>query len=263
MFPDYFDWRWRAYINATLPSVLRAGSAVICVSEYSRQELLRFYKIPPERVHVVYNGIDHTCYNPAATLDFAWSQNLGLQRGYLLHVGALSHRKNIPTLLQAVAILRSRGKWTNRQLVLAGPRIPSLPGMAAIHDTILELDLSGSVLLTGRVPDQHMPALYVHASILVMPSLYEGFGFPALEAMACGTPVVASNMSSLPEITGDAALLVSPTDADALAAAIEGVMEHRSLAEELRRKGLERARQFSWQRTATETAAIYHIAAKS
>ena len=131
-----------------------------------------------------------------------------------------------------------------------------MKGAHEVFDTIQELDLK-SVVLAGHVPEQHIPGLYAGAAALVIPSLYEGFGLPVLEAMAAGTPVVASNTSSLPEVAAGAAILFPPEDELALADAIEDVLENRSTADELRRNGLERARQFSWQRTAEETLAVY------
>jgi len=126
-----------------------------------------------------------------------------------------------------------------------------------IHQAITDLDLSAYVLLPGRVPDEYLPGLYAQAAVVVMPSLYEGFGFPILEGMAAGTPVVASNTSSLPEVAGDAAILIPPTDTRALADAIGQVLANPSLAAELRAKGLERARRFTWERTASETMDVY------
>jgi glycosyltransferase involved in cell wall biosynthesis len=130
-------------------------------------------------------------------------------------------------------------------------------GANEIHKTIRELELATDVMLAGRVPDEHLPGLYAQASLLVMPSLYEGFGFPVLEAMAAGTPVVASNTSSLPEVAGTAAILVPPDDIVALAEAITSVLEQPQCAADLRSKGLEWAKQFNWQRTAAETLEVY------
>jgi glycosyltransferase involved in cell wall biosynthesis len=172
-------------------------------------------------------------------------------------VGELSHRKNIPALLRAVAHLRSSGKWGTRQLVLAGTEAPGMLGADEIHTTIRQLKLSANVVLAGRVPDEHLPGLYAQASLLVMPSLYEGFGFPVLEAMAAGTPVVASNTSSLPEVAGTSAILVAPDDTLALAEAISSVLERPQCAAELKAKGLAWAQQFNWQRTAAETLEVY------
>lgn len=263
IFPEHFEWRWRNYTRYVMPSVLRSVSAVICISEHAKQELLKFYKVSPEKVHVVYCGIDHRRFGPDAVLDKGWAESVGLYKEYVLHVGLLSKRKNIPMLLRAVASLRAKGKFENLQLVLAGPELSVLTGAREIHRTIYELGLRDVVVLPGHVPDDFMPGLYRHAKLLVMPSLYEGFGLPVLESMASGVPVVASNSSSLPEVAGDAAILVSPQDESAWAEAIEDVLRSPSTAEELRRKGLLRARQFSWRRAGEETLAVYRAAVGS
>ena len=215
-----------------MPPAVKSAAAVICGSEHSKRDILKAYGIECGKVHVVAYGVEHRRFHRGALLNRQWAQTIGIRNdGYVLHVGAFSHRKNIPTLLRAISNLRSKGKW-DRQLVLA-----------------------------GHVPDEYIAGLYAHASLLVMPSLYEGFGFPVLESMAVGTPVVASDNSSLPEVAGDAAILVSPLDENALANAIADVIENRAIARELRAKGLTRARQFSWQRAAEETLAVYRSVA--
>lgn len=257
IFPRHFDPRWRMYVNAMMPHVLRLVSAVICVSANTKQDLLKFYKVSHAKVHVVHNGVDRQRFHPGVTLDHGWARQAGLRDGYLLHVGTFSYRKNIPTLLRAIAHLRSKGKWGTRQLVLAGSERSGMKGAQEIYETLRELDLESSVIVTGHVPDEHVPGLYAHASVLVMPSLYEGFGFPVLESMAVGTPVIASDTSSLPEVGGDAAIYFPPRDELALASAIEDVLEKKAVADELQRKGLVRAAQFSWQRCAEETVKVY------
>jgi glycosyltransferase involved in cell wall biosynthesis len=261
MFPKHFERRWQTYVNAIMPSVLRTVSGVICISEHSKAELLRSYKISPGLVHVVYCGIDHARFRPGMNLDRDWATSVGLHKDYVLHVGTLSQRKNIPLLLRAVASLRARNKFQNYQLVLAGPELPVLQGGSEIHEAIRDLGLQDIVVLTGHVADERLPGLYAQAKLLAMPSLYEGFGLPVLESMAAGTPVVASNSSSIPEVAGDAAILVPPQDEQAFACAIQEVLENPATGEELRRKGLIRAREFSWRRSALETIAVYrHIA---
>jgi glycosyltransferase involved in cell wall biosynthesis len=263
LFPEHFDLRWRAYVRFAMPSVLKTASAVICDSEHTKRDLLKHYEVSAEKVHVIYIGVDHARFCPGIALDSQWKESVGLRDHYVLHVGSLSHRKNIPTLLRAISLLRARGKWGERQLVLAGSASPGLPGADAIHQAIRDLELSNVVVLAGQVPDMHLPALYANARLLVMPSLYEGFGLPVLEGMATGTPVVVSSASCLPEIVADAALQFSPRDHQALAAAIQDVLEHPSLADQLRARGLARAAQFNWQRTASETAAVYRSVAES
>jgi glycosyltransferase involved in cell wall biosynthesis len=212
---------------------------------------------------VVYNGVDHARFRPGLPLDSQWKQRIGLRGEYVLHVGSLSHRKNIPTLLRAIALLRNAGTWGARQLVLAGSESPGLPGADAIHSDIRDLDLSSVTVLAGHVPDAYVPALYANAAVLAVPSLYEGFGLTVLEGMAAGVPVVASNASCIPEIAQDAALLFPPRDERALANAIQDVFDRPSLAKDLKERGLARAAHFSWQRAASETAAIYRSVAKS
>jgi len=257
LYPAHFAAWWVRYMKAVMPAAIRSAAAILCGSEHSKRDLVDTYKLPPSKVRVVPYGVEHQSFRPGAPLDEAWMRSAGLRADYVLHVGGLYERKNIPALLRAVAHLRSQGKWGERQLVLAGAEAPGIAGAEEIHRTIAELDLAPSVALAGRVPDEQLPGLYAHAALLVMPSLYEGFGFPILEAMATGTPVVASNTSSLPEVAGDAAILVPPEDNLALADAIGQVLENPGLAAELRAKGLQQASQFNWQRTARETAAVY------
>jgi glycosyltransferase involved in cell wall biosynthesis len=181
---------------------------------------------------------------------------------YLLHVGAFLERKNIPVLLRAIGKLRSAGKFNDLQLVLAGKEAPGLLGAQAIDETIREFQLQDTVVKAGHVPDDQLAGLYAGARALTMPSSYEGFGFPVLEAMAVGTPVITSNVSSLPEIAGDAALLIPPEDEHALAGAIDTLLGDGALQERLRAQGLAQAQKFSWERAAEETIAVYRAVAK-
>jgi glycosyltransferase involved in cell wall biosynthesis len=261
LYPSHFARWWTAYLGIVMPVAVRSAAAIICGSENSKADIGRTYAVPLSKVHVIPYGVDHDRFHPGITLDQRWAQTLGLREGYLLHVGTFSYRKNIPTVLRAISYLRAKGKWGTRQLVLAGSQSEGMKGVQEVYDTIRELDLGSSVVLTGYVPDEHVPGLYAHASALVMPSLYEGFGFPVLESMAVGTPVIASNSSSLPEVAEDAAILVPPQDVEAWAKAIEDVIESPTISSELQRKGLARARQFSWERTAEQTVAVYRSVA--
>ena len=262
LFPKHFQGWWATKVESEMTSTLQSVSAVICVSQQSKRDLLKFYSIQPEKVRVVYSGVDRSTYHPGIPLDPTWTRSLGLRDGYVLHVGSLAARKNIPALLRAVAILRSRGKWGNRQVVLAGAKTRGLPGASEVYEAIQKLGLGDVVLLPGHVPDEHVPGLYAQATMLVMPSLYEGFGLPILESMAAGTPVVASNNSSIPEVAGDAAILVPTGDERAIADAIEKILENPAVAQQLRDKGLLQAAKFSWQRMGAETIDVYRSVAK-
>jgi len=261
LYPSHFAPWWVKYLNLTMPRVLRSSAAIICGSEHSKSDIVNAYGLSPQKVHVVPYGVDHCKFHPDVELDANWARSFGIREGYVLHVGELSQRKNIPVLLRAVAYLRDRGKWEGRQLVLAGAGSHGMRGADEVQDVVRELDLGDTVVATGRVPDSQLPGLYRYASLLVMPSLYEGFGFPVLESMAIGTPVVASNVSSLPEVAGEAAILVPPQDVTALANAIDDVLSSKAIASELRQKGFSRAREFSWERAAANTIAVYRSVA--
>ena len=247
---DGFDtWRYRSL----LPPAARRAAGVITVSQCSRRDLVRFLKLDPVRVHVTAEGVE-ACFRPLPDDQQRASvlQRYGIMRPYLLYVGGLNGRKNIPRLLEAYAHLRAQHPAVT--LVIAGRRQWQA---GAIDEAFRRLALEGRVHFTGYVADADLPALYSAAELFVFPSLYEGFGLPPLEAMACGTPVVTTNVSSLSEVVGDAALTVDPYDSSALAAALERALTDSALRAELRRKGLQRAAQFSWERTARETLAVY------
>jgi len=263
LYPGDFNRKWQAYVKALMPRAMRTASAVICISECTKRDLIRLYDVSERKIHVVHLGLDHQRFHPRQKLDVAWARSIGLNRDYILHVGEFAPRKNIPSLLRAVAQLRRQGKFDRLQLVLAGPETPGTSGGIEIRNTIKDLELHDSVVLTGHVPKDKLPGLYAQARLLVMPSLYEGFGLPVIEGMAAGTPVVASNSSSIPEVAGEAAILVPPKDEVALAGAIADVLGNVEIAEELRKKGLARAGQFTWQRTAQETFQVYRSVSSS
>ena len=176
----------------------------------------------------------------------------GVEFTYILYVGSVAARKNVPRLLEAYARLRD---WSERwKLVIVGAhKWKSSP----IVDAAQRLGLEPHLHFTEYVGEDHLPALYSGADLFAFPSLYEGFGLPILEAMACGTPVVTSNTSSLPEVAGDAAIIVDPNDVDAIAGAMRRVLEDPDLAQALQERGVARAAQFSWERTAQATVAVY------
>jgi glycosyltransferase involved in cell wall biosynthesis len=242
---------WLIY-RVWLPLAVRAASAVITDSAHSREDILTHLPVAPERVAVVPLAADRRFRPlPLAQVEPVL-RHYGLQRPYILYVGALESRKNLPRLLEAYALLRA---WSPRwRLMIVGA---AKWKFSPIFDAVQRLGLEGHVDFTGYVADEHLPALYAGADLFAFPSLYEGFGLPVLEAMACGAPVVTSNTSSLPEVAGDAALLVDPTDVRQIAQAMWLVLSQPALAAELRARGLARAAQFTWKRTARETIAVY------
>jgi glycosyltransferase involved in cell wall biosynthesis len=235
-----------------LPRVVPRVDAVITVSQASKADIVRYLKVVPSKVRVVYRWV-HAALRPSHTDEIARAKaQYRLPDAYILFLGSVEKRKNVQGLLHAYAQLRQMGEAL--PLVVVGVRRWNSAGLAR---TLRELDLEQHVLFSGYVPDADLPALYSGADLFVFPSLYEGFGLPPLEAMACGTPVVCSNAASLPEVVGDAAITVDPCDVEGLAEAMHRVLTDVELQEQLREKGLEQARQFTWERTARETVAVY------
>lgn len=227
--------------------------ALITPSNHSRTEISTHLPVSVDRIHVLPYGISAGFHLlPVEAVKSHLVRQFGLSSPYVLYTGALSTRKNIGRLLMAFSSLK--GWIPDLRLVLVGQRT----GKKAPVESILRQEgLSGSVMLTGSVSNSDLAALYNGCELFVFPSLYEGFGLPPLEAMACGAPVVCSNTSSLPEVVGDAALMVNPIDTQALADAMREVLTHAELRAEMRRKGLLRARRFSWKRNAEETMEVY------
>ena len=232
----------------------RSARLVICGSEHARDTTLDIFDIDPERVVVIHHGVDpRLAPVPPAEARQAVRKSLGLQRPYVLYLGKLMDRKNVVRLIEAYAAFRA-DHGADTQLVLAGRRFYDT---GLIDETIGRLGLGADVAEIGYVPDHLLPALYSAAEMSVYPTLWEGFGLPVVEAMACGTPVVASNTSCIPEIAGGAALLVDPLSVDDIAHAIGLLHESADKRRELRQKGLARAASFTWAESARKTLAAY------
>lgn len=249
--------RSHLYISRLGALAVRKATRVICVSAYTRDQLLRIYPAAEAKVRVVGEGIDER-FHPAGPDEVeAVRRRHGLERPYLLFVGTVEPRKNLARLIQAFghAVRRS---GLPHELVLAGGR-----GWkdAAIYDAWGASAVKDRIRFLGYVADGDLPPLYSGAEVLCYPSLEEGFGLPPLEAMACGTPVLTSDRSALPEVTGEAALLVDPLDEEAIACGLERLGTSGGLRSDLARRGLERAARFRWDRVATETLAVYTEAA--
>jgi len=235
----------------------RAAHQATCVvvgSEYTAQDVVEFMSVPREKVEVISYGVGEEYYaERTAGGREALRRRYGLPRErYVLFVGTLEPRKNLPTLITAFG--RLAGLRRSHCLVLAGAlgwRVRE------IHDAVKRSGMAGEVVMPGYLPADEVRSLYSYADLFVYPSLYEGFGLPPLEAMACGAPVITSDTSSFPEVVGDAALRIDPQDPDALAEAMEAVLEDESLASALRERGFDRVKRFSWERAARETFEVY------
>jgi glycosyltransferase involved in cell wall biosynthesis len=258
-FPDAFRPFNRYYLTFITRIATRRAARVIAVSESTRQDVIALCHVPGEKVVVVYNGVDSR-FQPAAQDEVAaFRQQKGLPPRFILFLGTLEPRKNLARLISAYAQWR-RTSGEDVKLVIAG-------GKGWYYEKVFELvsrlGLTSEVLFTGFVPAEELPWFYRAAELFVYPSRCEGFGLPVLEAMACGTPTITSTASSLPEVAGDAALLVDPDDTDALAAAIGRVMSEPALAARLREAGMRQAQRFSWPRAAAATAEVYRSVLES
>jgi glycosyltransferase involved in cell wall biosynthesis len=242
----------RAMVDRAVRDFGRADR-LIAVSEATRADLVDLCGADPARISVIYNGCARDFHPRDRAACLARTERLLGPGPFLLHVGTLEPRKNLPNLIHAFAQLRRERNIPHR-LVLAGE-----PGWGgeSLADVAADAGVADRVSLPGRVGTDLLPVLYCAADVFVYPSLYEGFGLPVLEAMACGTPVVASDRAALPEITGGCALLIDPTDPDDLARAIGQCLDEPARAASMTAAGLARASQFSWERAAGETLAVY------
>ncbi len=253
-YPEAHKPAERRYLTGSTRWNARQATAVLADSAATKADLVRACGIDGRKVHVVYLGRDETLapVRDAARLAAAW-ERYGIAGRYLLYVGTLQPRKNLARALDAFSRIAGQAGAAGVQLVLAGKR-------GWLYDDLFaqvgRLGLAERVLFPGYIPDEDLPALLSGALAFIFPSLYEGFGIPVLEAGACGVPVITSNTSSLPEVAGDAALLVDPHDVDAIAEAMLRLVEDDALRAELARRGQENVKRFSWEKCARETLAV-------
>ncbi|MBN1218226.1 MAG: glycosyltransferase family 4 protein [Anaerolineae bacterium] len=254
-YPEAFRPFNRRYLATFTARSVKQASAVITISESTRQDVINFLGVSPERVYPVYCGVDAT-YRPLPADEVrAFKSAHQLPDTFLLYLGTLEPRKNVDGLIHAYA------RW--RKDDPAAPPLIVAGGKGWYYHIIFQLveslNLTESVRFPGYIPQDELPLWYNAATLFVYPSHFEGFGLPVLEAMACGTPVLTSNTSSLPEVAGQNgdACLVSPTDIAALAEAMAELMANANLRASMSARGLARAAQFTWEKTARETVAIY------
>jgi glycosyltransferase involved in cell wall biosynthesis len=255
IWPQWVTRKHRLVVTAAYHRLRQQADLVIAPSEATKADIVRYLQINPERIAVIPWGCEER-FQPTGAPEriAAVQQRYRLPARYLLFVGTLEPRKNLATLLHAYAMLRAQRRCEDLKLVVAG-RMGWL--YDDIFDTVKTLALHEEVVFTGFVDDGDLPDLYRGAVLFVFPSLYEGFGLPILEAMASGVPVVTSDTASMPEVAGDAAVLVDPHDANAIAEGIAQVLTEDTLRETLTQKGLARARCFTWDTVAEKTLQLY------
>ncbi len=254
--PDCADAALSAYLEEVVPRSVQRADFVIADSENTRNDVVVLLGVPPQQVEVVPGGVEER-FEPVADPALLATARRHLKVGdapFVLAVGLLEPRKNLNRLMDAFAILKKGGKLPDHKLVLAGSTGWLVDGILAHHAASPVRD---DIVLPGFVPEELLPAVYSAAEVLAFPSLYEGFGLPILEAMACGTPVVASRTSCLPEVAEGAALLADPENTDALAVALELALTDEALRADLRAKGLERAAHYTWRGAAERLLQVY------
>lgn len=260
-YPEAHTQRARWYLDWSTRYNAHYAAHVIADSRATRSDLMRHYDVPESKISVIYPG-GGTSLHPVTNADelVAVKRRYGLRERYLLYVGTIHPRKNLQRLVEAYALLVQSPDVGDLSLVIAGKK-----GWLyeSIFQRVSELGLEGRVIFAGYVDEADLPALMSAAVAFVLPSLHEGFGLPAWEAMACGTPVICSNVSALPEVVGDAALLVDPLDVRGMAEAMRRIATDESLRRELRRCGFERAAGFSWERCATEVLDVLEMVGES
>ena len=265
-FPEYHLPLNRWFLVNAMPRFLRRADAIIAVSECTKRDAIRFYNLPPEKITVIHEGVN-PALRPVGDKNLIDQARARYAHGqpFIFFLGTIEPRKNISALIDAVRVLRTRG--LPHRLLIAGRKGWLYQG---VFDHARATGMESEIDFLDYVPDADLPALFAACDAFVFPSLYEGFGLPPLEAMACGAPVVCSNTSSLPEVVGDpsagsgqaAAILVNPRDAGEIAAAIQRVVTDCTLRSELRARGIVQAAKFSWGRAARETLAVYESVCK-
>lgn len=254
IFPQYADPAVRSYLGRMVPLAARHSDKIIAISENTKKDIVKVLGVSPDKVAVTLCGVDPR-FAPIRDEGMlsAFRRRDGLPDRMILFVGTLEPRKNVTALVRAFGLAK-RSKNLEHKLVLAGRKGPDYPQVVAAVD---ELGLKDDVVFLDYFSDRDLPLLYSAADAFVYCSLYEGFGLPPLEAMACGTPVIASNNSSLPEVVGEAGVLVDPHSTEEMSGAIGRVLSDPDLRSRLSAKGFERARLFSWESTARQTLEVY------
>ncbi|MFQ5811966.1 MAG: glycosyltransferase family 4 protein [Anaerolineae bacterium] len=252
-YPQCADANLRAYLNQVVPRSVHRADLILADSQSTKDDLVELLGVAPDRIEVVYPGVEKR-FRPIedqAHLEEV-RKRYNLPPRFALGLGTLQPRKNFTRLIEAYSLLVTR--HPSLQLVIAG-------GKGWLYEEIFasveRLGLEEKVIFPGFVADEHLPALYNLAELFVFPSLYEGFGLPPLEALACGTPVITSNASSLPEVVGEAGPMVEATDVEALAEAMKRVLEDDALQERMIAKGMKQAGKFTWEKTAAKLLSLY------
>lgn len=244
----------RQFFSKIMPFSYRRADKIIAISEHTKKDIIKYLKISPEKIIVIHSAADEMFNkgNISQEKILAMKKKYQINKNYLLHIGTLNPRKNLQFLIKVFSQVVNN--LPDFQLVITGKKGWYYQGL---FDQVKNLGLEDKVIFTGYIKDIDKPIFYQGATLFVFPSLYEGFGLPPLEAMSCGCPVISSNTSSLPEVIGNAGILLSPNDELSWVRSIKMILEDKKLQKNLAKQGLEQAAKFSWSRTAQETLRVY------
>ncbi len=249
-FSEAYHWADKLYHKLIIQLIKRVATKIITVSQFTKQDLIKTYGIPEKRIVVVMNGYDDRKYKLVPASKDSLKDKYKIDFPYILFVGRLELKKNIPRLVEAFGLFKQKNPDDKHKLVLVGTKGLTFP---LVEEQIKKFNLEKEIIFSGWVSDDDLPIFHNNADLFVFPSLFEGFGIPILEAMACGCPVICANTTSLPEVAGEAALMFDPLKVDEIVARMEQVLFNPEVAESLRVKGLEQVKQFSWRKCAEET----------
>jgi len=255
LFPETVDYKVRLILAAFLKRSIKLANSIVADSRSTAKDLVRFFPESEGKIQIIYPGVDHEIFRPM----YIGEENLFSVLGtteYILSLSTLEPRKNIQTLLKAYIILLKEKGPRVPDLVVIGPKGWKIEGLFKEYEDLPQ-GLKRKIKFPGYLPRELLPLIYSACKVFAFPSLYEGFGLPVLEAMACGAPVIASKTSSIPEVGGEAVIYVDPLNPEEIAKVISEVLDSSSLRDELKAKSLERAKNFSWEKTARETFELY------
>lgn len=253
--PETVRPKTKRWLDLTLKQSCKRADVIITVSEFSKNEIIQYLGIPEEKIVVMLSGVDLSFFHPNYSKDkiAAVAKKYGITRDYFLYLGTIEPRKNIQRIIGAYVELKKKRKVIP-QLILAGGK-----GWLcdSIYKNVKELNMPEDIIFTGYIAEEDSPLLISGAKAFLFPSLYEGFGTPPVEAMACGTPVISANVASIPEVIGDAGLLVNPYEVEKIREAMEKMLDDGELWTTLRDKGIERAKRYTWENSARVLEKVY------
>jgi glycosyltransferase involved in cell wall biosynthesis len=249
-FPSAYHWADKFYHKLIIKIIKRSADKIIAVSKFTKDDIVKTYKINPDKIEVIWNGYDSDKYKKIENAKAKLKEKYNITDDFILFIGRLELKKNIPRLIEAFAKFKKRHNQDNHKLVLVGTKGLTFP---LVEEQIKKYNLADQIIFPGWIPDDDLPTFLSASDLFVFPSLFEGFGIPVIEAMACECPVICSKTTSLPEVAGEAALMFDPENVDEIVARIEQVVLNETVSESLITKGLERITYFSWEKCARET----------